>query len=124
MAEFVEVMRQAYRMCNARSCSDCPMCNMKILDGCELVLGEYYADEELLKIEQTVIQWMKEHPEPQYPTWKEWQRENFPDAPMDIEPCSFADSKHLDCQHDCNTCMHRPIPADIAKKLGIRPKEV
>ena len=94
-------------------------------------IGAKYTYEELLVIEQTVMQWAKEHPEPQYPTWKEWQNENFPDAPVEMSPCSFMSRERQGnimgkgCEFlVCSNCISAPIPADIAKKLGIRPKEV
>lgn len=131
MAEFAEVMQQAHRMCKAHNCGDCPMRNIGVVGECELRIGAKYTYEELLVIEQTVMQWAKEHSEPQYPTWKEWQEENFPDIGSKLKPCNFMMAgKWLniiggscDCL-TCDDCIRQPIPADIAKKLGIRPKEV
>jgi hypothetical protein len=62
-----------------------------------------YSDMEL-----RIMAWAAEHPEPVYPTWGEWLNtygvvsDNF-----------FSNAKMLD-----------PIPADIAEKLGVKPKEV
>lgn len=131
MAEFAEVMRQAHRICKTHNCGDCPMRNIGVVGECELRIGAKYTYEELLVIEQTVMQWAKEHPDPQYPTWKEWQNENFPDAEAIIRPCSYISLSRIgnimgnSCPFlTCDECISKPIPADIAKKLGIRPKEV
>ena len=45
------------------------------------------------------MEWAEAHPEPEYPTWVEW----------------FNSMGGVDCGE--------PIPADIAEKLGIKPKE-
>lgn len=125
MAEFAEVMRQAHRICKTHNCGDCPMRNIGVVGECELRIGAKYTYEELLVIEQTVMQWAKEHPEPQYPTWEEWHTKNFPDVVGNLTPCTFAPISELRCaETNCRACKSRPIPADIAKKLGIRPKEV
>ena len=129
MAEFWEVIRQAHRMCDAYDCDHCPI-------TCESVLCALASDKDLTcsvikKFESKVMQWAKEHSEPQYPTWKEWQEENFPDIGSKLKPCNFMMAgKWLniigggcDCL-TCDDCIRQPIPADIAKKLGIRPKEV
>lgn len=131
MAEFAEVMRQAHRMCEECGCADCPMLDVEEIGECNLIFGKKYTPEDLLDIEQRIVQWAKENPEPQYPTWKEWQNENFPDAPVRLTPCSFmSEERHEKIMGEecvflsCADCVNTPIPADIAKKLGIRPKEV
>lgn len=71
------------------------------------------------------MQWAAEHPEPVYPTWDEWQNSVFPDAEIDITPCTFGSRDRLNCffEKKCSTCNEQQIPADIAEKLGIKPKE-
>lgn len=129
MAEFAEVMRQAHRMCDVCKCDDCPMADH--VDMCGLIHSKYRKEGILLEFERIVMQWAKEHPEPQYPTWREWQNENFPDAPVGLTPCCFMPGERHEkimgeeCVFlSCADCVNTPIPADIAKKLGIRPKEV
>lgn len=125
MAEFAEVMRQAHRMCKAHNCGDCPMRNIGVVGECELRIGAKYTYEELWVIEQTVMQWAKKHQGPRYPTWEEWHSENFPNASAPFTPCTFTSTSELGCAAtNCRACKSRPIPADIAKKLGIKPKEV
>ena len=129
MAEFVEVMRQAQRMCDTYDCDHCPLTYESVL--CALASDKDLTCSVIKKFESKVMQWAKEHSEPQYPTWKEWQEENFPDIGSKLKPCNFMMAgKWLniiggscDCL-TCDDCIRQPIPADIAKKLGIRPKEV
>jgi hypothetical protein len=62
-------------------------------------------------------------PELVYPTWEEWQKEKFPDASSSMHPCCFGPCERFDDgSNDCGNCMERPIPADIAEKLGVKPK--
>lgn len=129
MAEFLEVMRQAQRMCDTYDCDHCPLTYESVL--CALASDKDLTCSVIKKFESKVMQWAKEHSEPQYPTWKEWQEENFPDIGSKLKPCNFMMAgKWLniiggscDCL-TCDDCIRQPIPADIAKKLGIRPKEV
>ena len=52
MAEFVEVMRQARRMCSAQTyCEDCPLCYENNGANCRFALDEkYQADAELERV--------------------------------------------------------------------------
>lgn len=96
MAEFVQVMMDWCRMC--RSCPGCEGCARK--DDCTMVPS--VRDRESVKlIEDAVTAWAKEHPAPVYPTWEEWFRS------LGVE----------------NRKVNEPIPADIAEKIGLKPKE-
>ena len=76
------------------------------------------------EVERRVMQWAAEHPEPVYPTWREWQHSMFPDAHKFIRPCEFGSRNRFECDKKiCYECKKEPIPADIAEKLGIKPKE-
>lgn len=132
MSEFIEVMRQAKRMCSSfgGECSDkCPLnCAIQVetrwyRNLCICVGGGI--EEAYKLIEERVMQWAAEHPEPVYPTWAEWQKSVFPDAEIDITPCAFGSRDRLNCflEKTCSTCKEQQIPADIAEKLGIKPKE-
>ena len=113
MAEFQEVMRQYKRMCYGKACSDCDFYKFKMSlshqMACLRFLKEYPVEAEAL-----VMNGAAEHPEPVYPTWVEYLvgigvipheiRLETEDALMD-------------------THLLKPIPADIAQKLGIEPKE-
>lgn len=124
MSEFTDVMRQAKRMCESFSdghCSECPIGNAKALE-CGITVTSGMDCEE---VESRVMQWAAEHPEPVYPTWDEWQKSVFPDAAIDMTPCAFGSRDRLNCflEKKCSTCKEQQIPADIAEKLGIKPKE-
>ena len=122
MAEFLEVMRQAQRMCDTYDCDHCPLTYESVL--CALASDKDLTYAVIKKFESKVMQWAKDHPEPRYPTWEEWYTENFPDARRTLTPCTFAPISEVRCaETNCRACRSRPIPADIAKKLGIRPKE-
>ena len=124
MAEFIEAMEQAKRMCEAFSdghCSECPTGDADVLECGITVTSGMYCEE----VERRVMQWAAEHPEPVYPTWIEWQNSMFPDAEIDITPCTFGSRDRLNCflEKTCSTCKEQQIPADIAEKLGIKQKE-
>ena len=119
MSEFTDIMRQARRMCNTQEdCESCPIWNpdeffCKIDTTC-------HSDDSV--IENIVMQWAKEHPETVYPTWREWQNNTFKDAHKLITPCTFGSRDRFKCEgKTCYyVCMDQQIPADIAKKLGIK----
>lgn len=116
MADFVQTMKDWRRMCDAyttddaaRCCQGCPMSGR----GCGAIYENGNADPEV--IEREVNQWAAEHPEPVYPTWGEWLE-------------SFGVVEVTKAKDRIITVMMKPellnpIPADIAQKLGIEPKE-
>lgn len=116
MAEFMEVMCAARRMCKSiDDCADCPLTDLCYFDK---YLKEY--DGSLIQQEAVIMKWDAENPELRYPTWREWHQSNFPDAYEYISPCAFMDRDNK-CRNDCLECREHPIPADIAQKLGIKP---
>lgn len=122
MAQFSEVMRHARRMCESfrDGCRECP-----IGDADELECGiTFMSCMDCEEVEHRVMQWAQEHPEPVYPTWNEWHNSTFPDADARISPCEFGSMDRFKCDGKvCYQCIAEPIPADIAEKLGIKPKE-
>lgn len=123
MAEFFEVMKQVRRMCWNISCNNCILPRRSD----EMCILEYVpakiTDEEIAEIEAKTMKWAAEHPEVRYPTWLEWQRNHFPDAAITMRPCvyiSYTDARCRDYK-DCGDCQSQPIPADVARKLGIKP---
>ena len=121
MAEFIEVMRQAKRMCKAFTdghCSECPIGDAKVLECGITVTAEMNCEE----VERRVMQWAAEHPEPVYPSWEEGWGQMFPGACE--TPCPNDHfGINIKCNISCAECHKRPIPAEIAEKLGIKPKE-
>lgn len=130
MAEFAKVMQQANRMCASHEeCSGCPAFDVCVFDTCILKSPiEVWSHE---KFERITINWAKEYLEPQYPTWHEWSSTNFPDSEYYLTPCDFMPLKKVEkllgmkCAEidNCGQCLKLHIPADIAEKLGIKPKE-
>ncbi len=106
MAEYNEVIKQFKRMCKSvtpMKCTrgECPM-------GCENI-GQCrkVAFERPAKFEEQVMTWAAENPEPVYPAWRDWLRSQYPMS----GPYTMTD------------ILESPIPADIAQKLGLQPKE-
>lgn len=66
--------------------------------------------------------WAAEHPDPVYPSWEEAWKNLFPGAVKAPCPRAFFG---CECMVDigCAKCGSRPIPAEIAEKLGIKQKE-
>lgn len=122
--EFVEVMRQARRLCEMEECRKCQLYNFSAGDCMMTLSYSCETDVDYGEAEKIILQWAKENPEPVYPSWKEaWKQlfSNGIDTPCPLE----YDAKY---GHDCTNllclnCKQRPMPAEIAKKLGIKPKE-
>lgn len=121
MAEFKEVMRQAERMCKAHDeCECCPI--KEEMDD----LGEkcpFCGALDVAAVEQKIMDWAAEHPEPRYPSWHEAWKQLFPDRQRTPCPgcCGKKYAPEWCGQEECGECKNRPIPADIAEKLGIKP---
>ena len=126
MAEFMEVMKTARRMCNIMDeCEVCPLYD-GFSECCLLSDGALcHMDSDFARYEADIMKWAAENPEVRYPTWREWQQANFPDDADGVHPGAFMSMLDSVCIGFpvCYPCRDRPIPADIAEKLGIKPKE-
>ena len=99
MAEFSEVMRQWRRFCKSHNnCGECEF------DGKGICGEAHLTDIPYADIELRIMAWAAEHPEPVYPTWAEYLMHTYQDV-------SYA------------RILGETIPADIAEKLGVEPKE-
>lgn len=96
---FVEVLNQFERMCNRynghNKCIGCPLAGTNISQCRKIAFDQ---TERFVRI---VMVWAAEHPVI-YPTWDEWL------ATQGVRSYDDLDNH---------------IPADIAEKLGIEPKE-
>lgn len=116
MAEFVQTMKDWRRLCDAHTgdgdvCQRCPL--GKVTNGCVAI----YEDEmDYAGIEREVERWAAEHPEPVYPTWREWLLEMGVYRKRIL--CDGVAQIETDMLKECS-----PIPANIAEKLGLKPKE-
>ena len=105
--EFREVMKEWARMCysfrcSPNGCSGCPLVD-------ERCYHEMPCRMDISIIEIKVMSWAAEHPEPVYPRWIDW----LVDVGLIINTAD-----HYEFNFTAQ------IPADIAQKLGLEPKEV
>lgn len=121
MAEFQTVIKEARRLCRSRDlCNGCPL--LLADEVCAFdSMGDPHIDLDLERIETIVMQWVVKNPEPQYPTWEEWQKEEFPHYGCQLLPCHFEECRAIPCAGGA-VCTKKPIPAEIAKRFGIKPK--
>ena len=118
MSDFVQTMKDWRRMCMAMeklrpddSCCGCPLEGY----GCPAIYEKDSSHVDYSDVERNVTAWAAEHPEPQYPTWMKWLTDvgAIPKAISWDEPL-------VEAVYDA---IQEHIPADIAEKLGIEPKE-
>lgn len=126
MAEYNEVIKQFKRMCwyysRDKVQKSCPMCAS--YPNCNIGQCRKIAFEKPAHLAATVMRWAAEHPEPKYPTWVEWLMKCGVLMPtMDTDIVFSEDGKHLVTGVRFTLKAYEPIPADIAEKLGIEPKE-
>lgn len=107
-SSFVQVMKDWHRMCKAmtdrkpnNACDGCPLEPY----GCSPVYEaiDSYRDIDFEVVGETIMAWAAEHPAPKYPTWMEYLFTMYDTVWPQIATME--------------------IPADIAQKLGIEPKE-
>ena len=129
MAEFQEVMKQRKRMCGIFNCADCPLShNNNGISGvfCNEFIRDYPAEAEAV-----IMKWAAKHPEPVYPSWNEAWKQLFPDSWVvkngtPKAPCLKYFLPNYECHNwkypkNCSDCLKQSTPADVAKKLGIKP---
>ena len=116
MPDFITVVKEWVRMCTVctkegqKDGLGCVKhCKLASNDVCGYINRATHAD--IIKAEQTIMQWAKEHTEPVYPTWDEWLTENL------------GLSEHFSIE-ELEMALKQPIRADIAEKLELSPKEV
>ena len=107
MAEFQEVMRQYDRMCSHyEECAGCPF-HRNVIWCIKKIGGKRYVNEHARPAEEIIMAWAAKHPEPVYPSY--------------IEVFGWA---HKKTWAEIKDILANPIPADLAKKLNVDPKEV
>ncbi len=123
MAEFTETMRQAKRLCAAHygmcSTNNCPLDSG---EACRLNIDP--DGEDYNELERIIMDWAAEHPEPVYPNWEEGWRQLFPDSKFAPCPDCFGLKYRVgECVSGltCTACKARPMPVEVAEKLGIKP---
>ena len=107
MAEFQEVISEYIRMCDYYAhCTECPL---NALSYCGNMRN---ADK--LAVEGEIMAWAAKHPEPVYPNWSQWL------IRIGVMPKEIGNSQY---RAIIELGLIKPIPADIAQKLGLEPKE-
>ena len=118
--DFVQTMKDWKRMCNAMEQEDeytaCDKCDLRDF-GCPAIYEKECNSADWKHVERVVAKWAAEHPEPKYPTWWEWLKSMGIVSKAKSEYSEIFDTI---CEE---TRMFDSIPADIAQKLGIEPKE-
>ena len=122
MAEFTEVMRQAERLC-AEYGGKCSMRNCPLDDENACCILPDQDCKDYNDLERIIMDWAAEHPEPVYPSWEEGWKQLFPDALGTPCPANYGKKHRNNCCSNvlCVNCIQRPMPAEIAEKLGIKP---
>ena len=125
MSDFVQTMKDWRRMCATYStcdddcCKGCPVLDYD--NGC----GEIYemGAADWKKYENAIAKWAAEHPEPKYPTWIEWLEEiGVAGRLPSVEPVFTENQEFYLRKLGFTPKAHIPIPADLAEKLGLEPK--
>jgi hypothetical protein len=99
-------------------CNDCDAVHICGLEIRHVGLDTLCADAD------AVMLWASEHPEPVYPTWIEWLKKF---GIISFEPdfhslLSAYPTRTNSVKVYINEEGGKPIPADIAQKLGLQPK--
>ena len=114
MADFVQTMKDWRRMCKAYTtdndscCEGCPVVDFHE-HGCGAIF-EMEDSTDWKRYADTIKAWAAEHPEPVYPAWEEYL-ENVGLSTLVSGTARLAWLRET------------RIPADIAQKLGLQPKE-
>ena len=113
MAEFQEVMKQLNRYCTTNDGMPCGNCDL--MAECPFNNSALsMTDETIEKLEKKIEKWAEEHPEPVYPTWLAWLANNGV-VPIELPPDVAIVVTEIG--------LLKQIPACIAEKYGIQPKE-
>ena len=133
MSDFVQTMMDWRRMCKAYSTDDESCCyGCPVVDFREYGCGAIFEMEDSTdweRYEGAIREWVAEHPEPVYPSWAEWlHSQSLAHFDSSIEAQKISD-KYRETSKDVpgiwvlTAFARSPIPADIAQKLEIKPKE-
>lgn len=119
MAEYTEVIKQFKRMCRYYNGHkfDCPLyCKGH---GCNISHCRMLAFDDK-KFANVVMAWAAEHKEQVYPTWLHWLKQQGVIGEKVTQERIGGIAATIMV---FNQMAYEPIPADIARKLGIEPKE-
>ena len=123
MADFVQTMKDWKRMCNkyfdGKNLVCSKTCPMYAFEVCSKPTAKYPVPLEIgqdlaQKIDCVITAWAKDNLEPVYPSWWEY-----------LHSIGVLYKEHTEGGDETEICwgyMMAPIPADKAKKLGLKPK--
>lgn len=124
MAEFQEVMKKAGRCC-AFYKHNCEACSLTNVCPARFYIDKYIDVGDYTYFEGRVMDWVKEHPAPVYPTWQEYLEQNhIVDVYRKLPSSTTSNSTTYVERVSTMAKFYMPIPDDIAQKLGLQPKEV
>lgn len=123
MSNFIQTMRDWKRMCKSMGQEDeysaCDKCKLRSFE-CPPIYERECDGADWGLVEKVVTAWAAENPEPKYPSWAEWL----------ISIGAFGSLKETEHDYTKTEILYRmrdmmfePIPAEIAEKFGIEPKE-
>lgn len=122
------IQSENQRRYNGGWCKGCPLQGICVID----TSIKDSTDREFNETGSQIQSWAAEHPEPVYPTWGEWLEQqgicfssitNYSYVNGITIPEVFNYQIEGKTAFMCGDKVNEPIPADIAEKLGIEPKE-
>ena len=122
MAEFSELVRIKKRICIKYASSGCIGCPIDHSSGglCGVISISGYSDNIFTEFEEALLSWAAENPEPVYPMWCEWLADK---GVVDVARMPVDYSGGIITEIKPSGKMYERIPAAVAEKLGIKPKE-
>ena len=125
MAGFQEVIHQTKRICKSVN-GNCGKCLLGAFSCPNNTRFDSTDEQKFIEFANAVMSWAAENPEPVYPTWFEWLNSMGLTKHDTGQFCVYMPNqysyevKEVDI---LNEVAYESIPADIAQKLGIQPKE-
>lgn len=118
MAEFSDVVKHWARFCAAMqkkieadgkyyTCDGCPLENNRMCTD----TADAFTVDAMREVEDTVMAWAKDNPEPVYPSWWEFVKWHKSDGRIEETASDIV-----------AWMVATPIPAHIAQVMGLEPK--
>ena len=123
MGEFVDVIHHTKRICKSVN-GHCEKCLLGAFSCPNNARFDSTDEQKFIDFANAVMTWAAEHSEPVYPSWAEWLESTGLTKHKTGQFCV-----HMPNQYSyevkeveiLNEAAYKPIPADIAEKLGIEP---
>lgn len=113
--EICDFLKSWKRMCKSMTemdgCEDCPIVRNTHGARCGDMPCEM---QDVESIAREVEKWAAEHPDLVYPNWNQWL------VSIGVIPKEIDNSQY---RAIIDLGLIKPIPADIAEKLGVKPKD-